>query len=130
VYEIVKGKSGSRSEAAASVRTPRVIARRSSGPRWAHWARVLARAGKTSRSSPASAAALWATAGGELSAWELRRLRQATADRIRKLVLRGRRDGTFRADHNVKWQLECIYAIVRAGASLTRSEDRSWTDTT
>ena len=44
--------------------------------------------------------------------------------------MRGRRDGTFRADHNVKWQLECIYAIVRAGASLTRSEDRSWTDTT
>lgn len=42
--------------------------------------------------------------------------------------MRGRRDGVFRTDQNLNWQMECIYAIVRAGASLTRSEDRSWKD--
>lgn len=55
-------------------------------------------------------AGLWVAAGGELSLWELRRLRHEPADRIRKLVMRGRRDGTFRTDQNVNWQMECICA--------------------
>lgn len=73
-------------------------------------------------------AGLLAAVGGDLSPPELRRLHQESADRIRTLMMRGRRDGTFRTDQNVNWQMESIYAIVRAGASLTRSEDRSWTD--
>jgi TetR/AcrR family transcriptional repressor of mexCD-oprJ operon len=73
-------------------------------------------------------AGLWAAAGGELSPWELRRLRQEPADRIRALLMRGRRDGAFRTDQNVAWQMECIYAIARAGASLSRLEDPTCTD--
>lgn len=72
----------------------------------------------------------WAAAGGELSPWELRRLHQQPADRIRKLVMRGRRDGAFRTDQNVNWQMECISAIARAGASLTRPDDPAPSDPT
>lgn len=71
---------------------------------------------------------LWVAAGGELSPWELRGLRQEPADRIGKLLMRGRRDGAFRTDQNVNWQMECIYAIIQAGASLTRSGDPAPTD--
>ncbi|WP_344059329.1 hypothetical protein [Microbacterium pumilum] len=68
-------------------------------------------------------AGLRAAAGGELSPRELRRLHQDTTGRIRTLVMRGRRDGTFRTDQTVHWQMYCIYAIARAGASLSRPED-------
>ena len=73
-------------------------------------------------------AGLCAAAGGELTPWELSQLRQVPTDRIRRLLMRGRRDGVFRTDQNVNWQMECIHAIIRAGASLNGSEDRSWTD--
>jgi len=75
-------------------------------------------------------AGLWAAAGCELGQWELRRLHQDTTGRIRQLVMRGRRDGTFRTDQKVHWQIECIYAIARAGASLSRPEDPAPIDPT
>jgi TetR/AcrR family transcriptional repressor of mexCD-oprJ operon len=75
-------------------------------------------------------ASLWAAAGCELGPWELRRLHQDTMSRISKLVMHGRRDGTFRTDQNVQWQMECIYAIARAGASLSRPEDPAPIDPT
>jgi hypothetical protein len=75
-------------------------------------------------------AGLWAAARGELDEWELMRLHQEPADLIRKLVIRGRRDGAFRTDQNVNWQVACISAIARAGASLTRPEDPVPTDPT
>lgn len=73
-------------------------------------------------------AGIWTVASGELSAWELRRLHQEPADRIRRLLLRGRRDGAFRTDQNVHWQVECIYAIAQAGVSLTRTNEPACTD--
>lgn len=67
-------------------------------------------------------AGISAAAEGELSRSELRRLHHEPADRIRRLVMRGRGDGTFRTDQDVSWQVECIYAIIRAGASLGRTD--------
>lgn len=75
-------------------------------------------------------AGLRADAGAELGVWELRRPHQEPADRIRELVIRGRRDGAFRTDQNLNWQMECFFAVVQAGASLTRTEEPACTDPT
>lgn len=73
-------------------------------------------------------AGIWTAARGELSPRELTQLHQEPADRVRRLVMRGRRDGSFRTDQNVNWQVECIYAIIRAGASLHRTEEPACAD--
>lgn len=62
-----------------------------------------------------------AAAVGHVSPQELRRLHDEPADHIRRLLARGRDDGSFRIDQDLSWQVECVYAISRAGAALLKT---------
>lgn len=44
---------------------------------------------------------------------------------IRAMLLRGREDGVFRRDQDLGWQVACLYAVLRAGASEIRVRGRS-----
>lgn len=57
----------------------------------------------------------------EVNPRELRRLHDKHADQVRRLIVRGRDGGAFRIDQSLDWQVECVYAIVRAGSSLDKS---------
>lgn len=59
-------------------------------------------------------------ARAEVTSLELQRLHDEPLTRIRKLLARGRREGLFRTDQSLEWQVECFYAIVQAGASQIR----------
>lgn len=49
-------------------------------------------------------------------------LHEHQIEQLRQYLRRGRADGRIRADHDVRWQIECIYAIARAGGTLSTTQ--------
>ncbi|MFN4001824.1 TetR/AcrR family transcriptional regulator [Microcella sp.] len=64
----------------------------------------------------------------EVSARELRRMHDESAEQIRRLLIQGRRDGSFRVDQDLHWQVECVYALVRAGFSHAGNTNQAYVD--
>ena len=67
-------------------------------------------------------------AEGEVSSRELRRMHDEPADLMRRLLVQGRGDGSFRIDQDLNWQVECVYAIVRAGSTLVTNASGAQVD--
>jgi len=61
-------------------------------------------------------AGLAVAAEADMSSGETNMLGDEPLSRIRELVLRGREEGAFRSDQNLRWQVDCIYALLHLGS--------------
>jgi AcrR family transcriptional regulator len=64
-------------------------------------------------------------AATELSADAMRRAHQEARAVIKRLIERGRADGTFRTDLSTDWLVTCCLALIHAAAEETRSGSQS-----
>jgi TetR/AcrR family transcriptional regulator, mexCD-oprJ operon repressor len=64
-------------------------------------------------------------AARELSADAMRQSHTSARDTIRKLIRRGRKDGSFRADVSVGWQVTASLALMHAAAEAVRTGEVS-----
>lgn len=65
-------------------------------------------------------ASLAIAAKTEMSSIELNRLGDMPVSHIREILLRGRGEGAFRSDQDLRWQIDCIYALLQVGTKRIR----------
>lgn len=76
----------------------------------------------------ALSANVWVAAHGTLSAAQIRALHDRPAQRARKLLERGQRDGAFRRDLPAHWLVNSLHALMKLGLDEVVAERLAYAD--